>query len=164
MILAFPSQDDKMRLTKVLDMYTDYYYFSPLDATLKLHNQNAPEKAYMYGSFSLFNSSFSFSFNIFYCLVLKTTSSHYYTRYMFDHRSDISSLPEWLGIPKGEAMLYMFGFPFFDKTDPRTVFWDHLRHFNMDRAWTPLDRHVTNPWKKDSCCGRQLTLRFDCGL
>lgn len=108
----WPNQDDEMmRLTKVLDMYTDYYYFSPLDATLKLHNQNSPVKAYMY---------------------------------MFDHRSEISSLPEWLGIPKGEAMLYMFGFPFFEKTDPKAVFWDHLRHFDMDRAWTPLDRNISN--------------------
>ena len=45
-----------MRLSKVLDMYTDYYYYSPLDATLKLHNQHSDEKgvqlsdekAYMY--------------------------------------------------------------------------------------------------------------------
>ena len=59
---------------------------------------------------------------------------------MFDHRSEVSTLPEWLGIPKGEAMMYMFGFPLFEKTNQRAVFWDHLRHFEMDRVWTPLDR------------------------
>ena len=37
-----------MRLAKMLDLYTDYYYFSPLDSTLKLHNLNTDKKAYMW--------------------------------------------------------------------------------------------------------------------
>ena len=30
-----------------------------------------------------------------------------------------------------------------DKTNPRSVFWDHVRHMDMDRVWTPQDRYVS---------------------
>ena len=87
---------------------------------------------------------------------------------MFDHRSDVSPVPDWLGVPKGEAMLYMFGFPLFDNSNPRSVFWDHVRHFDLDRVWTPTDRWVTDyrhrqtgRWTEDSITSTRLEICFE---